>query len=133
MNLITALSYVVVILFCIFIFFKSEIKSLMLRKQQFKCTNCTSCCKLQVKLEKEDIKRIKTNIDYILNEKGKRYIKRINGYCIFQTIRQGRSSCSIYPMRPAICRRFPHKTIWGVKCFDSRCSALKLPKFMRFL
>jgi Fe-S-cluster containining protein len=133
MDLFTAMLYLFLIFFVVYSLYRNDIKSLMLRNKKFKCIDCPICCKLRVRLYKKDIEIIKTDLDYIDEEKGKKWIKRINGHCIFQEIKEGKSRCSIYKMRPEICRSYPRRTFMGMKCYDYRCKAFKLPKFMRYL
>ncbi len=133
MEILTSLSYIIVISYFIYMTYRLQFRSLVLRNQEFKCIHCTECCKLRVKLSDKDIKRIETDIDYIDKDKGNRWIKKVNGYCIFLNITQGKSSCSIYDMRPEVCRSYPRIRPFGIKSFDPRCKALKLPRIFRFL
>ncbi|MFH1307572.1 MAG: YkgJ family cysteine cluster protein [archaeon] len=125
----TLILYLVILLCFLYLYFKSDIISFLFKKN-FKCTNCTQCCKLRVKLSKKDIERIKTELDYIETDKGKKWIKRVNNYCIFMNIKQGKSRCSIYKNRPDICRVFPVRRIFGFKSYDHRCKAFKFPKIL---
>lgn len=119
------LAYLLILTYLISALYFTIIKSLINRYKKFKCVNCTKCCKLKVDLTNEDIKRINTKINYIDNSSGKKIIKRINGYCIFLNIKEGKSKCAIYNMRPEICRNFPKTKIFGIKCNDSTCNGLK--------
>ncbi len=79
-----------------------------LNKKNFKCNQCGECCKIVVKVSKEEINKIKNKgykdfleIDPI---KGKDYVlKRVNGICVFLTD----NKCEIYNIRPKICRLYP--------------------------
>ena len=112
---------------------RRRLLALLIKNQEFNCTDCTACCKFRVSLSKEDIARIKTKKEYVEEEKGKKYIKRVNGYCIFMNIKEGKSSCSIYEMRPKICREFPKIKCCGFDTYDPRCEAFKIPKFLKKL
>ena len=72
---------------------------------------CGLCCSLVVKLSEEDIKRIQGlgyKKDLFVEEiaKGKKALKRINGYCRFVVIKDGIATCTIYDHRPKVCREF---------------------------
>ena len=72
---------------------------------------CGLCCCLTVKLESEDIKRIKAlgfKQDFFVETvaKSQKALKRINGYCRFVQIEDGIATCKIYEHRPKVCREF---------------------------
>lgn len=82
----------------------------MSQKEKFKCLRCGKCCRLRVKLSKEDIKRIekKGHTNFIDEDAGNnKCMKMINLYCIFLTVDTGIASCKIYKQRPEICRKYP--------------------------
>ena len=104
--LIENIILLIIILIVFYIFF---LRSFLFAKERFKCKRCGKCCKLIVDLSKQDIERLKkSDIKDFLNKDGKT-LKKINGYCKFQTLKAGKSSCSIYNSRPEICRAFPIK------------------------
>ena len=125
MQTTTLIFYFIIFLCLLILSFKNDILS-RLFKREFKCTNCTGCCKLRVFLSEKDIKRIKTKCDYIRKIGKMKLIKRVNGYCIFLNIKEGKSKCSIYKMRPDICRKFPERKIFGCKSYDPRCPAFNV-------
>jgi len=66
-----------------------------------------------VKLGRKDIERIRQAgfiDDYFVDEKNMMpCLKRINGYCIFLDIKEGKAHCRIYPFRPRRCAGYPGK------------------------
>ncbi len=99
------------------------LRGYFLRRREFKCLRCNTCCKLLVMLSKEDIERI-NNRGYkdFLDIKGK-HLRRKNGYCIFFNNNNNNniSECSINDIKPQICRKYPNlKGIFGKK-YDQRC------------
>ncbi len=90
--------------------------------KNFKCIRCGKCCRLRVKPNEEDIKRIKkAGKKNFMNEK---FIKRVNEnrQCKFLKSKKGIARCSIYKNRPEICRKWPNSQgIFG-KQVDPRCS-----------
>ena len=103
MQLIESIIFVIVIFIIAYIFI---IRRFIFGREKFRCLRCGKCCKLRVDLSDEDIKRIKMagKRDFI---EGKNHLKRINGFCKFLELKEGKSSCSIYKIRPAICREYP--------------------------
>lgn len=79
----------------------------------FTCNQCGECCKIVVKLSKEEINKIKNRgyKDFLVNDpikSGKNNcLKRINGICIFSTKKENKYYCKIYDIRPKICRLYP--------------------------
>ena len=65
MDVWTALNYSLLIFIIFWIVVRRDIKSFMIRKQNFNCIRCGKCCRLLVELSQEDISRIKTDVDYI--------------------------------------------------------------------
>jgi Fe-S-cluster containining protein len=107
---------VILILF-IFVIYIVFFRQFVLRRRKFKCLRCGRCCSLKVKLSKEDIKRLEKagKKDFI---EGKHWLKRINKYCQFLEIKNGKSRCLVYNSRPEICRNWPLKRFTT----DVRCS-----------
>ncbi|MBS3078680.1 YkgJ family cysteine cluster protein [Candidatus Pacearchaeota archaeon] len=111
---------IIIILIFVYIFYFREF---ILAKREFKCLRCGNCCKLRVRLNKQDIKRIE-NAGYgdFLDKEGKN-LKRINGYCKFLILDNGITSCRIQDLKPEICNGFPRgKGLFGKKV-DIRCKA----------
>jgi Fe-S-cluster containining protein len=80
---------------------------------------CGLCCTLTVRLDKEDIERIRSlgNTEKDFVDKGsddKPVLKRINGYCTFVEIKRGIATCTIYESRPRICREYV--CVYGGDC-----------------
>jgi len=105
------------ILFVIYIFF---IRQFIFRFKKFKCLRCGQCCKLRVKLSKEDIARIKKAGKNDFVEEGS-WLKRTNGYCQFLEIKKGKARCTIYNSRPEICRWWPVRKF----SMDTRCKCFE--------
>lgn len=76
---------------------------------KFRCQHCGYCCiNSNVLLTKEDMKRFRgeTKKDYIeLSKQGFRIVDTDRKECLFHK----NSRCSIYSIRPAICREYPFK------------------------
>jgi len=94
-------------------------------KKDFKCKRCGYCCSLNVKLSPGEIKEI-SNAGYkdFLDKKEK-YLKKINGRCVFLKLDKGITSCTINNFKPSICKTFPIQKgfIWEYK--DIRCRACR--------
>ena len=122
MDLITIFSYLFLILILYLAFNKSKviqlIKAFAIRNQKFKCNDCSDCCKYVVKLSDIDIKRIKTDNDYIEETKNGKQIKLVNSHCIFLDNNKKKLRCKIYDMRPDTCRRYPEGRLLGIKLYD---------------
>ena len=72
---------------------------------------CGLCCTLLVRLNQEDIMRIKQlgsrEEDFVAHTaRSEPILKRINGYCSFLRLEKGIASCTIYDSRPKICREY---------------------------
>jgi len=72
---------------------------------------CGLCCTLLVRLNPEDIARIKklgSKEDSFVEHTSRKepILKRINGYCSFLKLEKGLASCTIYDSRPKICREY---------------------------
>lgn len=84
------------------------------KKDRFKCMMCGNCCRLRfIHLTKEDIERIQSSghKDFYDKVGGEYMMKRNKGRCVFI----GKDdSCSIYELRPEVCRKFPFYTAMGV-------------------
>lgn len=98
------------------IFYILYFRAFILRRKKFRCLRCGHCCRLLVKLSKKDIQRLKANNEKKFMDK-KTYLKKINGYCKFLIIKNGKATCSIYSYRPDICKSWPLKNFW----VDLRC------------
>jgi Fe-S-cluster containining protein len=94
------------------------LRNFFLKFRKFKCLRCGQCCRLRVSLSKEDIERLKKSghKDFIEN---KNSLKRINGYCKFLEIKNGKARCSVYKSRPEVCRWWP---VAKFLC-DGRCKS----------
>ncbi|MBW2989430.1 YkgJ family cysteine cluster protein [Candidatus Woesearchaeota archaeon] len=87
----------------------------MLTKQNFTCNrSCAECCKhLIVKLSKKDIGAIEkkghkkssfVEFDDIIKNP---VLKRAEKGCLFLSKRKGMYFCTIYDIRPEVCRLYP--------------------------
>jgi Fe-S-cluster containining protein len=129
MNIPLFIIYMVLLL-ALFIFIqKGALQNLLIRNRKFSCINCGCCCRLRVELSDDEIRKIRKHvkIEFAEKEKNKNYIKRINKYCIFLKILEGKSRCMIYPYRPKICRNFPKTTVLGIRANDTRCRSFSQP------
>ncbi len=89
-------------------------------RKKFKCLRCGDCCRLIVKLNAEDEKRLKKNgYKNFKNKFG--FLKRINGHCIFLGMKKGVAECEIEKIKPEICGHFPEKRGLFGKKRDRRC------------
>jgi Fe-S-cluster containining protein len=113
------------IIFIIFSVYFIKIKPYFSRNKKFKCINCGRCCRLLVRLYDEDIKRIKGKKNYFWSFFGKKYLKIKKLRCVFLKRNGKKYLCSIYNMRPGVCRRYPHTKRFGSDCYDPRCRGLK--------
>lgn len=99
------------------------IRPYILVRHAFKCKRCGRCCRLKLRLYPEDVKQLAKGgyrKKYFLAGK---YMRRINGYCVFLTLDEGVASCKINCLKPRICRIYPiHKDWLLPKCADLRCS-----------
>lgn len=90
---------------------------------EFTCTQCGNCCTGDpgyVWATKEEIARISEFLGQTDGWLDKKHLRRIgfrysltekrNGDCIFLTRDDGKSGCSIYPVRPLQCRTWPFWT-----------------------
>lgn len=78
------------------------------------CTRCANCCKtMTVKLDRTDIDRIADHLGMTVQDFTERYLETDEREG-FHKIRQqpcpflGDDRCTIYDVRPACCREFPH-------------------------
>lgn len=114
------LGLLLVILIVFYVFF---FRSFLFVKRKFKCQRCGRCCSLKVCLSKEDIERLEKAGEKGFIE-GTNYLKMINGYCKFLTLKNGKASCSVYRSRPDICKNYPiHKGELLPNSFDLRCKS----------
>jgi Fe-S-cluster containining protein len=99
-----AVFYLIVALISIYFLF---IRQFVLKRHKFQCLRCGNCCKLHVKLNKEDIEKMKKAglKDFI---EGNNWLKRINGNCKYLQMKNGVAGCSIDKVKPKICRTFPN-------------------------
>ncbi|GEM_PF-1698571 len=69
---------------------------------RFECLkNCALCCHFKVEVSPQEADKLPK--ESLVIEKGKRFLKRVGGKCIFLK----NSLCSIYPSRPLLCRLYP--------------------------
>ena len=116
------------LLIIIFIFYRNH----KLTRERFVCKNCGRCCRLKVEPSREDIKRIKKAgyKDFLIDEK---YMKKVNGHCIFLKTKKGISSCTINKIKPELCKKWPiSKGIFG-KTADIRCKRFIYPEIQRLI
>ncbi|MFW6449409.1 MAG: YkgJ family cysteine cluster protein [Nanoarchaeota archaeon] len=71
----------------------------------FECQRCCFCCQLDVVVDEQDIKRLKRagKKNFTITREGKKFLKHKGNFCIF--FKDG--LCSVYPVRPSVCQRFP--------------------------
>ncbi|MFH1294845.1 MAG: YkgJ family cysteine cluster protein [Candidatus Aenigmatarchaeota archaeon] len=77
----------------------------------WKCKRCGHCCSYNVRMSSEDIKRIQAagHNDFLSGK----YMKKVNGGCVFLRKNKGIAKCSIYNIRPRVCREFPFSRMLG--------------------
>jgi Fe-S-cluster containining protein len=107
-----------VIIAALIIFYLAFARQFVWRFRKFKCLRCGHCCRLRVNLSKKDIERLEKagKKNFIKDTK---WLKRINGYCMFLKIENGKAGCSVYNNRPEVCRWWPLKRF---TC-DTRCKS----------
>ncbi|MDD5112063.1 MAG: YkgJ family cysteine cluster protein [Candidatus Altiarchaeota archaeon] len=84
------------------------------KKNTFSCEQCGNCCRLRtIQLSKDDITRMEKGglQNFYETAGGEARIKRIKGRCVFL---DAGGSCSVYDIRPEVCRRFPFFTLFGI-------------------
>ena len=117
-NIIANIIFIPIVLILIYLVF---IRSYVLARKKFKCSRCGKCCRLFVIPKKEEIEIIKKAGYKDFIEKNGR-LKRPDGFCIFRELKDEKALCTIYKIRPQICRNFPNrKGIFGNK-YDARCT-----------
>lgn len=107
----------IVLLFILYMVFA---RAHVLARKKFKCLRCGHCCRLRVKLSKQEIEEIKKkgHVNF-MSRLG--YIKRKNGYCQFLEFKDGKTECSLEDIKPKVCKKFPsRKGLIGEK-IDTRC------------
>jgi Fe-S-cluster containining protein len=124
-----------VMTFYLYVMIRRRLFAYLLRKKEFKCTRCGECCKLLVRLKEHDIRRIaKLGHDpnkFVNIVDGDKRLKQVDGYCIFLLRKDGLARCTIYNVRPKICKDFPKiPTFSGKKGWDYRCHAFDIPKWL---
>jgi len=75
--------------------------------KDFECLHCGFCCKLEVTLDRDDIKRIRNagQRHFYRKKQNEFFLRKRGKYCVFYS-----DKCRIYDARPRICRMFPFKT-----------------------
>jgi len=108
------------------IFYILTIRPFMLARRKFKCQRCGRCCKLKVPLKEKDIKRLESSgkKDFVVRSfTGRKFMKRINGYCKFLEFEKGLARCTVNDVKPEICASWPiHKGFPGTLA-DCRCKS----------
>lgn len=85
--------------------------SLGKRKESLKCTLCGNCCRFRIiALDGRDIKRIEEAGHRGFVKKSGSSMKMDNGKCFFLKD----DKCSIYDIRPQVCRDFPFSKVFGM-------------------
>ena len=86
----------------------------MLDPKTFKCERCAECCiKYIVKLNKEDISRIKklgfSEKEFMEKDEhiSEFVLKKDDNGCVFLLKGGGLYSCKIYENRPSVCKAYP--------------------------
>jgi Fe-S-cluster containining protein len=85
---------------------------LYLKRGRFSCMMCGTCCRFRViPLTKEDVRRLESggHRDFT-TKKGELCLKRAMGRCVFSKD----DKCSVYELRPAVCREFPFFKVYGI-------------------
>jgi Fe-S-cluster containining protein len=82
------------------------------RRRDFRCRMCGNCCRFRVTpLRAEDVRRLEqAGYRDFTAEKGELSLRRVNGRCVFL---EG-DSCTVYEVRPQVCREFPFFKVYGV-------------------
>jgi Fe-S-cluster containining protein len=76
------------------------------------CNRCGLCCTLGVPLSKGEIAKIKNHgydeTSFLERDSdGSSILRRVNGYCVFFSIKKDLPHCNIYEARPKQCKDFP--------------------------
>lgn len=79
--------------------------------KSFKCKRCGACCRISPFLTENDIQRIKRlgfKEDYFVEElRGKKFMKLVDGKCVFLDDSKKLTFCKIHESRPKTCREYP--------------------------
>jgi Fe-S-cluster containining protein len=104
----------------VFMEWAHEIGSMM--EERYRCGRCGDCCHqdsiLILDEDREEMARflrlrpIDFRTRYLRRMKGEWFLKQGNP-CSF--LSEDQKSCTIYPVRPKICRAFPYQTPWFIK------------------
>jgi Fe-S-cluster containining protein len=116
MNLLEVSAAIAIILafYCLGWVFVFVSRILLGRKRnKFSCQQCGNCCRLRfIPILQSDIDRMASagHKDFY-EKKGREFaMKRKKGRCMFLK----NDSCSIYLVRPDVCREFPFFKQWGI-------------------
>ena len=102
------------------------------RKHRFECLKCGKCCTLKIEPTEEDINRIKSMGHKKSDFMEGRYLKKVNGKCVF-LVRKGKYYiCSIHGYKPGICREWPFTSVFrGRFLFSKTFSCPGIAKFLK--
>jgi len=80
--------------------------------KNFECKRCGYCCTLRSRLNLIEYLRIYLKGHRDFSDKdlaNRKYLKIIDGKCIFLASKNNKSFCKIYSSRPKMCRKYPGK------------------------
>ena len=83
------------------------------RRGEFVCLRCGKCCTLKVEPTSEEIRKMEERGFRREEFMEGRFIKRVNGACIFLKKENGFYKCGIYDFRPEVCRAWPFSAFMG--------------------
>lgn len=91
----------------------------MLDPKTFRCTKCGECCRPRVKVNSQEIVRIKNlgKKDFFEYDEDikSNVLKQERGICMFLKKKGDEFICSIYENRPKVCRRYPFIGVEEIK------------------
>ena len=128
------LSYLVLLSMVFWLMEGRSILGILNYRKEFRCRRCGVCCRLAVAVDDDEVAiiRAKGFNEFIEFRKGRKYLKRINNYCIFLTLKKGISECSIYDIRPRVCRQYPRTITYWFNAIDPRCRSFDKPRFFKY-
>jgi Fe-S-cluster containining protein len=112
------IEWVLLAIFLLIGFYLVFLRPFLLRKKKFRCLQCGRCCRLAVRINNQDIERLKKAgyVDFTCF--GKYLKKDKNGNCVFQVFKRGKSHCSVHKIKPGLCARWPNSKYFA----DTRCT-----------
>ncbi len=79
--------------------------------KDFRCKRCGSCCLISPFLSNKEIKRIVNSgyneKEFVEELRGRKFMKHIDGKCVFLKYKGKMTECIIHDVRPDTCRQYP--------------------------